>query len=93
LAASRGELYRQFAVTIAISSVVISGVVALTLTPAMCALLLDRQHGRSQRRFRFSTGIRPGHARPLSARSSLLLRRRDSATLLFGVISLTAACC
>lgn len=34
-----GELYRQFAVTIAVS-VVISGVVALTLTPAMCAMLL-----------------------------------------------------
>ncbi len=37
-----GELYRQFAVTIAFS-VVVSGVVALTLTPAMCALLLDKQ--------------------------------------------------
>lgn len=37
-----GELYRQFAVTIAVS-VVISGVVALTLTPAMCALLLDKE--------------------------------------------------
>ncbi|MDZ7640935.1 MAG: multidrug efflux RND transporter permease subunit [Desulfurivibrio sp.] len=37
-----GELYRQFAVTIAVS-VVISGVVALTLTPAMCAKLLDKQ--------------------------------------------------
>ena len=37
-----GELYRQFAVTIAVS-VVVSGVVALTLTPAMCALLLDQQ--------------------------------------------------
>ncbi len=36
-----GELYRQFAVTIAVS-VAISGIVALTLTPAMCALLLDR---------------------------------------------------
>jgi len=35
-----GELYRQFAVTIAVS-IVISGVVALTLTPAMCARLLD----------------------------------------------------
>ena len=34
-----GELYRQFAVTIAVS-VVISGIVALTLTPALCALLL-----------------------------------------------------
>jgi HAE1 family hydrophobic/amphiphilic exporter-1/multidrug efflux pump len=37
-----GELYRQFAVTIAVS-VVVSGVVAVTLTPAMCALLLDRE--------------------------------------------------
>lgn len=37
-----GELYRQFAVTIAVS-IVVSGVVALTLTPAMCALLLDGQ--------------------------------------------------
>ncbi|MDQ2962352.1 MAG: multidrug efflux RND transporter permease subunit [Pseudomonadota bacterium] len=34
-----GELYRQFAVTIAIS-VIISGVVALTLSPALSALLL-----------------------------------------------------
>ena len=34
-----GQLYRQFAVTVAIA-VVISGAVALTLTPALCALLL-----------------------------------------------------
>jgi HAE1 family hydrophobic/amphiphilic exporter-1/multidrug efflux pump len=43
-----GEMYRQFAVTIAIS-VAISGFVALTLTPALCATLLRRedtvQHG------------------------------------------------
>jgi hydrophobe/amphiphile efflux-1 (HAE1) family protein len=38
-----GELYRQFAVTIAIS-VAISGVVALTLSPALCRLLL-KPHG------------------------------------------------
>jgi multidrug efflux pump len=34
-----GEMYRQFAITIAVS-VTISGFVALTLTPAMCGLLL-----------------------------------------------------
>ena len=34
-----GELYRQFAVTVTIA-VVISGFIALTLTPALCALLL-----------------------------------------------------
>ena len=38
-----GTLYRQFAVTVTIA-VVISGVVALTLTPALCALLLKHQH-------------------------------------------------
>jgi len=38
-----GELYRQFAVTVAIS-VVISGVVALTLTPALCAMILKKPH-------------------------------------------------
>ncbi len=34
-----GQLYRQFAVTVTIA-VLISGVVALTLTPALCAILL-----------------------------------------------------
>jgi HAE1 family hydrophobic/amphiphilic exporter-1/multidrug efflux pump len=38
-----GELYRQFAVTIAIS-VVISGLMALTLSPALCVLMLSHSH-------------------------------------------------
>ena len=38
-----GEMYRQFAVTIAVS-VAISGFVALTLTPALCATLLRPEH-------------------------------------------------
>ncbi|HNE90980.1 MAG TPA: efflux RND transporter permease subunit, partial [Agitococcus sp.] len=38
-----GELYRQFAVTIAIA-VVISGIVALTLTPSLCVMILKREH-------------------------------------------------
>ena len=46
-----GQLYRQFAVTIAVS-VVISGIVALTLTPALCALLLKQAHGRPWLPFR-----------------------------------------
>lgn len=41
-----GELYRQFAVTVAVA-VVISGVVALTLTPALCAILLKKTHGEA----------------------------------------------
>ncbi len=38
-----GKLYQQFAVTVAIS-VTLSGIVALTLTPALCALLLKNKH-------------------------------------------------
>ncbi|GHU40889.1 multidrug efflux RND transporter permease subunit [Betaproteobacteria bacterium] len=38
-----GQLYKQFAVTVAVS-VVLSGVVALTLSPALCALLLKSKH-------------------------------------------------
>jgi len=38
-----GQLYKQFAITIAIS-VAISGFVALTLSPALCALILRPRH-------------------------------------------------
>jgi multidrug efflux pump len=41
-----GEMYRQFAVTVAVA-VVISGIVALTLTPALCAILLKPAHEES----------------------------------------------
>lgn len=40
-----GELYNQFAITIALS-VAISGFVALTLSPALCALVLKPGHGQ-----------------------------------------------
>ena len=47
-----GQLYRQFAVTVTIA-VVLSGVVALTLTPALCAILLKPEHSAiSLRMFR-----------------------------------------
>jgi HAE1 family hydrophobic/amphiphilic exporter-1 len=39
-----GVFYRQFAITMA-SSIVLSGVVALTLTPVLCAMLLKNHHG------------------------------------------------
>ncbi|MCP5243691.1 MAG: multidrug efflux RND transporter permease subunit [Burkholderiales bacterium] len=39
-----GQMYKQFAITIAVS-VVISGFTALTLSPALCALVLKSKHG------------------------------------------------
>ena len=38
-----GQLYKQFAVTVA-TAVTISGLIALTLTPALCAILLKPTH-------------------------------------------------
>src|SRR5207344_2551188 len=42
-----GELYRQFAVTISMA-VVISGVVALTLTPSLCVIVLKPEKRRER---------------------------------------------
>ena len=48
-----GQLYRQFTITIAVS-VLISTVVALTLSPAMCALLLRPDSGKKKNKvFRY----------------------------------------
>ena len=44
-----GAMYKQFALTIVIS-VVLSGIVALTLTPALCALLLRHPVGETDNR-------------------------------------------
>ena len=46
-----GTLYKQFAITIAIS-MVISGVIALTLSPALAALIIKAHHGEKNRFFR-----------------------------------------
>jgi HAE1 family hydrophobic/amphiphilic exporter-1/multidrug efflux pump len=43
-----GELYQQFAITITLA-VVLSGVVALTLSPALCALILKPEQERENR--------------------------------------------
>lgn len=52
-----GELYRQFAVTITIS-VALSGFVALTLTPALCAILLKPRTKDPAKFFqRFNLGL------------------------------------
>ncbi|MBP7551269.1 MAG: efflux RND transporter permease subunit, partial [Gemmatimonadaceae bacterium] len=44
-----GVFYRQFSITM-VSAIVISGVVALTLTPVLCAIILRNNHGKPRRR-------------------------------------------
>jgi multidrug efflux pump len=48
LPGTTGQLYKQFAITIVIS-VSVSGLIALTVTPAMCAVML--KHNPTQNRF------------------------------------------
>ena len=81
-----GELYRQFAVTISIA-VVISGIVALTLTPALCVALLkgEKPHepGRFFRAFnagfaRFTHGYLGG--------VTFLMRRSLIALVIYGLM-------
>ena len=54
-----GIFYRQFSVTMA-TSIILSGVIALTLTPALCAAMLKNTHGQKKSKNlvnRFLTGF------------------------------------
>lgn len=57
-----GELYRQFAITVALS-VILSGFVALTLTPALCTVLLKPQHETEEQKPRFFRAFNASLAR------------------------------
>ncbi|MBK9133784.1 MAG: multidrug efflux RND transporter permease subunit [Betaproteobacteria bacterium] len=86
-----GTLYRQFAVTVTIA-VVISGTVALTLTPALCALLLKPEHGQRSERFfapfnRFVDWMRRRFMRGVD----LVLHHRPLSLLAFALLIAGAA--
>lgn len=44
-----GIFYRQFSITMA-SAIVLSGIVALTLTPVLCAMILKNNHGKPKKK-------------------------------------------
>lgn len=44
-----GIFYRQFSITMA-TAIILSGVVALTLTPALCAMILKNSHGKPKKK-------------------------------------------
>ena len=69
-----GELYRQFAVTISIS-VVISGMVALTLTPALCVALLKNTPHAPGRFFRWFNAAFASVTRRYLGGVTFLMRR------------------
>ncbi|MET0441671.1 MAG: efflux RND transporter permease subunit, partial [Casimicrobiaceae bacterium] len=84
-----GELYRQFAVTISIA-VVLSGVIALTLTPALCVIILKREHHAPGR---FFSAFNRGFARMTSGYTSgvaFMLRRGAIGAILFALMVASA---
>jgi hydrophobe/amphiphile efflux-1 (HAE1) family protein len=72
-----GALYREFALTIVIA-IVISGIVALTLTPALCAVLLRHSTAETENRFfrAFNRGFDRVRTRYVGAAGKLVARPR-----------------
>ena len=85
-----GELYRQFAVTISIA-VVISGVIALTMTPALCVVVLQ---GEVRTPGRFFTWFNDWFARVTQRYTGgvlWMLKRGAIGVMLFlGMVAVTA---
>ncbi len=84
-----GQIQKEFALTL-VSSVVISGFVALTLTPALCAVFLKREHPKPlwivekfNDFFDFSTSI-------FTAGVSKVLRHTIPSLIVVGVLFFTA---
>lgn len=78
-----GIFYRQFSITMA-TAIILSGVVALTLTPALCAMMLKNHHGKPQKKSfvdKFIDGFNHGFAK-LSGRYELVLTKVVSRRLL-----------
>jgi HAE1 family hydrophobic/amphiphilic exporter-1/multidrug efflux pump len=85
-----GELYRQFAVTISIA-VVISGFVALTLTPALCVLILKRGRLQPNRAFRWFNDWFARVTHRYARGVAWMIRRAGVGILLFaGMVALAA---
>lgn len=84
-----GELYRQFSVTISIA-VVLSGFVALTLTPALCALLLKPGSENHNRFFTWFNAAFLRLTKHYTSGVAFILRRSLLGIFLFGgMVALT----
>ncbi|HEY9519395.1 MAG TPA: multidrug efflux RND transporter permease subunit, partial [Gemmatimonadales bacterium] len=84
-----GALYREFALTIVIA-IVISGIVALTLTPALCALLLRPTGGPTRNRFfrAFNRGFDGVRTRYVDAAGKIVARPRAGLAVFLVIVGL-----
>ena len=80
-----GQMYKQFAITIAVS-VIISGLVALTLTPALCALMLKPGHHEPPAFFRWFNAWFERVTHRYTGGVAFLIRRAGLALVLFACL-------
>ena len=85
-----GELFRQFAITISIS-VSLSGVVALTMTPALCVMVLKHEDKKENRFFNwFNRVFQQITGRYVAGVSFFLRRGLLALSLVLGMVAITA---
>ncbi|MDF7815637.1 efflux RND transporter permease subunit [Hymenobacter sp. YC55] len=83
-----GIFYRQFSITMA-SSIVISGIVALTLTPVLCAMILKNTHGQPRKKTpinRFIDWFNRGFERLTGRYTNILEKVVDRRVFTFAIL-------
>ena len=83
-----GIFYRQFSITMA-TAIVISGIVALTLTPVLCAMILKNHHGQPKKQTpmqRFFDWFNRGFEKLTNAYTGLLSRIVANRLITFGML-------
>ncbi len=88
-----GTFYRQFSITMA-SSIVISALIALTLTPVLCAMLLKNHNGHPKKQNLLTRGLdsfNRGFEKLTGRYTSLLKRMVSRRWLTFGILILFCA--
>jgi HAE1 family hydrophobic/amphiphilic exporter-1 len=83
-----GIFYRQFSITMA-SAIVLSGIVALTLTPVLCTTILKNTHGQPKKRNllnRFLDGFNNGFERITGRYTAFLRLIVNRRVITFGIL-------
>jgi HAE1 family hydrophobic/amphiphilic exporter-1 len=83
-----GTFYRQFSITMA-SAIVISAIIALTLTPVLCAMLLKNNHGKPKKTNLLTRGLdsfNRGFGKLTGAYTDLLKRIVNRRVVTFSIL-------
>lgn len=88
-----GIFYRQFSITMA-TAIILSGLVALTLTPALCAMILKNNHGKPRKQTpitKFLNAFNGLFTKGASKYERLLGKIVNKRSLTFGILAVFCA--